>query len=50
MFRCTVSIVCCASRFRDSTSDGVNILGTKEVAGFGFGEPVEAVAEPRLPP
>jgi hypothetical protein len=34
----------------DSISDGVSILGVREVAGFGLGERFEAEAEPLAPP
>lgn len=38
-----------ASCGNESNSDGVRILGTNEVAGFGLGQTSETVAEPLLP-
>ena len=38
------------SRLKNARSDGVNVLGANEIAGFTFGEPVEAVAKLFLPP
>ena len=44
------SIVFFRSRLRNSRSDGVNILGTKEITPFAFRETIKAVAEDLLPP
>lgn len=45
-----VAMVFLRSRLKKARSDGVSILGTKEIAGFALGEPVKGVAKGFFPP
>lgn len=48
--RLAVSTVCRKSCLNKFCSDGVSILGSNEISGFAFREPLESMAKMRAPP